>query len=134
MKSQKLLKILNKNLYQLNNIMKFKLVEDIELYYNDLEFEVSDGNYDRSIGSYGDKTVSQDFKYDADENDVIEFLLTILKEIDPVTHYRLSKCSNEAFNHYFDKNLDQLVEKYYEQLLDYFEDKAKAKAADNYYD
>lgn len=114
--------------------MKFKLTESVELYYSNLEFEVSDGNYDWSTGTYGDKTVSKDFEYNADEDDVIEFLMTILEEIDPITYYKLSECSDKEFNEYFDKNLDQLVEKYYEQLLDHFEDKAKAKAAENYYD
>lgn len=114
--------------------MKFRLVEDIELYYSDLEFEVSDGEYDWSCNAYGEKTVSKDVTYSADEGEIIDIILEQLEKNDPVFYYKLTKMSDEEFEAYFtEERLNKYIEKYEDLIYDRFIERAREYGAEHYY-
>ena len=114
-------------------VNKKVLKEDFELYYNDLEFEVSDGNYDWSCGAYGEMTVSKDVSYEIDGGEAIEFILEILEKRDPILYKKITNLTDEEFDAYFtDEKIQKFIDKFYQRFLDKFEDRAKEYARDNY--
>jgi Sec7-like guanine-nucleotide exchange factor len=111
------------------------LKEEIELYYDDLEFEVSDGHYDWDTGTYGDKTVSSSLEYSIEEWEAVDALLEILEKKDPALYDELSEMNDPDFEKFMsDEKINELVEKYYDDILEYFEDDAKEYAAERYED
>lgn len=103
-----------------------KLNEDFELYYEDLEIEVSDGNYDWSCGAYGTTTEYKNVTYEIDGGEAIEFIMELLEKKYPSLYKRISEFDDEQFEAYFsDDKIQKYIDKFYQQFLDKFEDRAR---------
>ena len=99
--------------------------ENMTFYYYGLEIPRDvDDSYRHP---YSDYFTNVDTEYEVDKNGVIEALIEILRETPEFVDME-----DEDFENYVEDHWDELGDKYYEDLRDYFEDEAKEKAAEEY--
>ena len=76
---------------------------------------------------YDDHEEDIDWTYDADDDEVSEYLYELLSEEEEFKDY-----DEDALNQYIEDNYDDLTDKYYDSLLEHFKDKAREDAEENY--
>lgn len=109
----------------------------IELEYTNLTFEywyicspatgMSGPWYLSSPDEYDSIEITKDWTYKADRNDVIQCIYNIMKGKEELSIDE----SNDLWQ-LVCENLDDLLEKYYDEILDCFEGEAKEDASENY--
>lgn len=107
--------------------------EKVALDYFDIE--VTGMGAKRDVDDWDEWTESRDFTYTVDKQDVIETLFDYLQEEDVADIGGLKafeELSDEDAWLYMIDHFDELFEKYEQQLLKYYEDRAAEAAQDDY--
>lgn len=106
------------------------------LYYNDLKITVAGDYHPETWGDYGgepayydDEEIEIDYEYNVDKDEVKDALLNIVLDKEKL---HLITMDEEALLRYIDENYDELFDKYNEELLEYFEERAREEAEENY--
>ena len=76
---------------------------------------------------YDDHEEEIEWTYDADDDEITEFLHEILSQDDGFKNY-----GDDDLYAYIDDNYEDLVDKYNDELLDHFRDKAREDAEEDY--
>lgn len=116
---------------------------EVELEYDDLEFEVYTGNssgyFDVGFGNWlpddSSKTVNTAYTYKVAQSDVEEFLYDFIEA--DIPQEELSKHIDdydEFLEAYMKEHFDELFEKHKSKILDHFEEDAIDDASENYED
>ena len=106
--------------------------EKVDLEYNDLHVEFNYGPMDWDTG-VGTEEFDQDidYTYTVDKNDISEFLVDLdnLYETDKEFAAFIDADDYDGYYGYIDQHFDELVEKYYDKILEHFRDNAEREAA-----
>ena len=108
--------------------------EKVDLEYTDLTFTVYGPQ--RDVDDWDEWEKTSDYTYTVDKSDVAAVIWDFMTEEDAKTVAGGLEAleDNETWEKFLDVHFDELLEKYYEQVLEYYEDAAKEECSRNYED
>ena len=114
---------------------KKHIKDDFDLEYEDLPITVYRKTHEASRyepAEYAEDEIEVSCTYTVDDDEVMDFFADHWESYEELSQFDATEEGNAAFQKYLEEHLEELFEKYSDDIYEHFEDAAREYAEDNY--
>lgn len=114
---------------------KTSVKDEFEICYEYLPITIWVKQYEASRyepAEYEEREIEIDYDYSLDEDEVMDYFADHADVYEEFKQFDDTEEGNAAFNKYLEEHLDDLFDKYYDDIKEHFYESARDAAEDNY--